>query len=200
MRKVLGILLAVLSVCGSALAADEYKIDPNHSSVNFSVTHMVVSTVNGRFAAYEGKIVYDEKDPSKSSVNVTIQTASITTDNPARDNHLRSPDFLDAQNNPTITFQSKSVERKGDNYVAHGTLTIRGVSKDVDLPFELKGPVDTGKGKIVGAHASLAINRKDYNVSWSGTMDKGQLVVSNEVKIDLNVEAHQAPPAPAQGK
>jgi polyisoprenoid-binding protein YceI len=182
------------------LAADEYKIDPNHSSVNFSVTHMVVSTVNGRFATYEGKIVYDEKDPAKSSVNVTIQTASINTDNQSRDNHLRSADFLDAQNNPTITFQSKSVEKKGDNYVAHGTLTIRGVSKSVDLPFELKGPVDTGKGKIMGVHAGLTINRKDYNVSWSGTMDQGQLVVSNDVKIDLNVEAHQAPPAPAQGK
>jgi len=200
MRKVLGTILAVLFVCCSALAADEYKIDPNHSSVNFSVTHMVVSTVNGRFATYEGKIVYAEKDPSKSAVNVTIQTASINTDNQSRDNHLRSADFLDAQNNPTITFQSKSVERKGDNYVAHGTLTIRGVSKSVDLPFELKGPVDTGKGKIMGVHAGLTINRKDYNVSWSGTMDQGQLVVSNDVKIDLNVEAHQAPPAPAQGK
>jgi polyisoprenoid-binding protein YceI len=200
MRKILGLVLGLVTICGSALAADEYKIDTKHSSVGFAVTHMVVSTVNGRFNDYEGTILFDEKDPSKSSVNVTIKSASINTDNPQRDTHLRSPDFLDAQNHPEITFQSKSVEKKGDSYVAHGTLTIRGVAKDVDMPFELKGPVDMGKTKLMGAHASLTINRMDYGVSWSKSLDKGQLVVSNDVKIDLNVEAHTAPPAAGTGK
>jgi polyisoprenoid-binding protein YceI len=200
MRKALGLVLGMVAICGSALAADEYKIDTKHSSVGFAVTHMVVSTVNGRFNDYDGTILFDEKDPSKSSVNVTIKSASINTDNTQRDTHLKSSDFLDAQNHPDITFQSKSVEKKGDGYVAHGTLTIRGVAKDVDMPFELKGPVDMGKTKLMGAHASLTINRMDYGVSWSKSLDKGQLVVSNDVKIDINVEAHSAPPAAGTGK
>lgn len=192
MRKILGLLLVVVAVCGSALAADEYKIDPNHSSVNFAVTHMMVSTVNGRFNTFEGKVLFDPKDVSKSSVNVTIKTASVNTDNTSRDNDLRSAGFFDAEKFPEITFQSKSVEKKGNDYVAHGTLTIKGVSKDVDLPFELKGPVDAGKiGKVLGAHANLTVNRQDYGVS------KGAGMVGNDVKIDLNVEAHMAPPAAA---
>jgi polyisoprenoid-binding protein YceI len=195
MRKILGLLLAVIAIAGSALAADEYKIDPNHSSVNFSVTHLMVSTVNGRFNTFEGKILYDDKDVTKSSVNVDIKTASVNTDNTSRDNDLRSPGFFDADKFPDITFQSKSIEKKGNDYVAHGTLTIKGVAKDVDLPFQLKGPVDAGKmGKVMGAHASLTVNRQDFGVSKGGGM------VGNEVKIDLNVEAHLPPPAPASGK
>lgn len=195
MRKILGLLLAIVAVCGSALAADEYKIDPNHSSVNFAVTHMMVSTVNGRFNTFEGKILFDDKDVSKSSVTVTIKTTSINTDNTSRDTDLRSAGFFDVEKFPEITFQSKSVEKKGNDYVAHGTLTIRGVAKEVDLPFELKGPVDAGKmGKVMGAHGSLTVNRQDYGVA------KAPGMVGNEVKIDLNVEAHLAPPAPAAGK
>jgi polyisoprenoid-binding protein YceI len=194
MRKILGLLLAVVAVCGSALAADEYKIDPNHSSVNFAVTHMMVSTVNGRFNTFEGKILLDDKDVSKSSVNVTIKTTSINTDNTSRDNDLRSAGFFDVEKFPEITFQSKSVEKKGNDYVAHGTLTIKGVAKDVDLPFELKGPVEAGKGKALGAHGSLTVNRQDYGVS------KGAGMVGNDVKIDLNVEARLAPPTPTAGK
>ena len=169
MRKILGLLLAVIAIAGSALAADEYKIDPNHSSVNFSVTHLMVSTVNGRFTTFEGKILYDGKDVTKSSVNVDIKTASVNTDNTSRDNDLRSAGFFDAEKFPDITFQSKSVEKKGNDYVAHGTLTIKGVAKDVDLPFELKGPADAGKmGKVMGAHASLTVNRQDFGVSKGG--------------------------------
>jgi polyisoprenoid-binding protein YceI len=194
MRKILGLLLAIVAFGGSALAADEYKIDPNHSSVNFAVTHMMVSTVNGRFNAFDGKILFDDKDITKSSVNVTIKTTSINTDNSARDNDLRSAGFFDVEKFPEITFQSKSVEKKGNDYVAHGTLTIHGVSKDVDLPFELKGPVEAGKGKVMGAHGSLTINRQDYGVA------KAPGMVGNDVKIDLNVEARLAPPAPAAGK
>jgi polyisoprenoid-binding protein YceI len=194
MRKILGLLLVVVAIACSALASDEYKIDPNHSSVNFAVTHMMVSTVNGRFTTFEGKILLDDKDVTKSSVNVTIKTTSINTDNSARDTDLRSPGFFDAEKFPEITFQSKSIEKKGNDYVAHGTLTIHGVSKDVDLPFELKGPVEAGKGKVMGAHGSLTINRQDYGVA------KAPGMVGNDVKIDLNVEARLAPPTPAAGK
>jgi polyisoprenoid-binding protein YceI len=200
MRKALGLLLAVLAIGGTALAADEYKIDPNHSSVNFAVTHMTVSTVNGRFNTFDGKILFDDKDVSKSSVSVTIKAASINTDNAGRDTDLKSANFFDVEKFPEITFQSKSIEKKGNDYVAHGTLTIHGVSKEVEMPFELKGPIDTGKGKTMGAHGNLTINRQDYGITWSRTLDKGQVMVSNEVKIDLFVEARLAPPTAAAGK
>jgi polyisoprenoid-binding protein YceI len=194
MRKFLGFTLAVLSLCGAALAADEFKIDPNHSSVNFAVAHMGVSTVVGRFTSFSGNITLDDKDASKSSVSVTIKTASINTDVTARDNDLRSPNYFDADKFPEITFQSKSVERKGEGYVAHGTLTIHGVPKDVDLPFEFKGPADAGqnRGKVMGAHAWLTVNRQDFGVG------KATPMIGNDVKIELYVEARQA--APAAGK
>lgn len=194
MSKLLGFTLAVLSLCGAALAADEYKIDPNHSSMNFAVAHMGVSTVVGRFTSFEGKILFDDKDITKSSVNVTIKTASVNTDNANRDNDLRSPNYFDAEKFPEITFQSKSVEKKGNDYVAHGTLTIHGVAKEVDLPFEMKGPNEGRQGKIMGVHGSLTVNRQDYGVG------KATPMIGSDVKIDLYVEARQAAPAPAAGK
>jgi len=199
-RKFLVLSLAVAAMGASALAADEYKIDPVHSTVGFNVKHMMVSTVHGRFNDFSGQILYDDKDPSKSSVKVTIKAASINTDNTGRDTDLRSPNFLDVEKFPEITFQSKSVERKGDAYVAHGTLTIHGVAKDVDLPFSLNGPLTTPRGKVLGADAGLTINRMDYGVSWSRSLDGGGMVVSNDVKIELNVEARTPPPAPPAAK
>lgn len=194
MRKFLGLMLAVIAISGAALAADEFKIDPNHSSVNFAVAHMGVSTVLGRFSSFEGKIVYDDKDITKSSVNVTIKTASINTDVTARDNDLRSANYFDVEKFPEITFQSKSVEKKGNDLVAHGTLTIRGISKDVDIPFEMKGPADAGRGKVMGAHGSLTVKREDFGVGKASPM------VGGDIKIDLYVEARLAPPAPPAGK
>ncbi|HMF89935.1 MAG TPA: YceI family protein [Candidatus Angelobacter sp.] len=199
-RKFLVLSLAVAAMGASALAADEYKIDPVHSTVGFNVKHMMVSTVHGRFNDFSGQILYDDKDPSKSSVKVTIKAASINTDNTGRDTDLRSPNFLDVDKFPEITFQSKSVEKKGDAYVAHGTLTIHGVAKDVDLPFSLNGPLTTPRGKVLGADAGLTINRMDYGVSWSRSLDGGGMVVSNDVKIELNVEARTPPPAPPAAK
>jgi polyisoprenoid-binding protein YceI len=196
-KRIAGLLLGLLMLCGSALAADEYKIDPVHSTVAFSVKHMVINTVHGRFNDYSGQILYDDKDPSKSTVNVTIKAASINTDNGQRDGHLKSADFLDVEKHPEITFQSKSVEKTGNGFVAHGVLTIRGVSKNVDLPFKLNGPIVVGGSNLLGAEASLTINRQDYGVSWSKSLDSGGLVVANEVKIDINVEAKQLKPAAA---
>ncbi len=194
MRKFLGLMLAVIAISCAALAADEFKIDPNHSSVNFAVAHMGVSTVVGRFTSFEGKIVYDDKDVTKSSVNVTIKTASINTDVAARDNDLRSANYFDVEKFPEITFQSKSVEKKGNDLVAHGTLTIRGISKDVDIPFEMKGPADAGRGKVMGVHGSLTVKREDFGVGKASPM------IGGDIKIDLYVEARLVPPAPPAGK
>lgn len=189
-KFMLALALAV-GLTGSVLAADKYVIDRSHSSVGFSVRHMMVSNVKGQFDAFSGEIMLDEQDMSKSSVMVTIKTASINTANSGRDDHLRSPDFFDAENNEEITFKSTRVEKKGMGYVAHGTLTLRGVSKEIALPFELAGPVDPGRGKMIGVAAAMTINRKDFNVNWNRTLDIG-VAVSDEVKIDINLEAKQA--------
>lgn len=122
---------------------------------------------------------------------VTIKTASISTDNEGRDNHLKSPDFFDAANNPEVTFKSSRIEKKGDGYIAHGILTLRGVSKEIALPFTLGGPMAGQRGKVLGVDASTTINRQDYGVKWSRTLDAGGLAVSDEVKIELNIEANE---------
>lgn len=197
MRRLTWCCLALLVLSSAAWAADEYKIDPVHSRVGFAVKHMVINTVHGRFTDFNGTILFDDKDPSKSSVAVAIKTASINTDNSGRDNDLRSANFLEVEKYPEITFKSKSVEKKGNSYVAHGTLTIKAVSKDVDLAFTLGGPLDTGRGKLLGAEAGLTINRQDYGVTWNRTLAGGELVVANDVAIEINVEARQAAPAPA---
>lgn len=191
MRYTKILLTAVFTVCsaGSVLAADMYKIDPVHSSIGFSVRHNMVSNVKGDFKDFSGEIMLDQQNMANSSVMVTIKTASITTANERRDNHLKSPDFFDVESFPEITFKSSRVEKKGDGYVAHGTLTIRGVSKEIALPFTLGGPIKMGNNSRLGTEASLTINRQDYGVSWNRMLDVGGVVVGDDVKIELNVEA-----------
>ena len=195
--RTLRLVAAVLMLASLAFAADEFKIDPAHSAANFSVKHMMISTVHGRFSAVSGTILFDEKDPSKSSVEAMIKTDSITTDNEARDKHLKSPDFFEAEKYPEITFKSKKVEKRGNQWVAMGTLTIKNVSKDIELPFEL-AKLETPRGTVIGIGASLEVNRQDYGVSWSRKLDNGGVVVADTVKIELSVEARAPrPPAPA---
>jgi polyisoprenoid-binding protein YceI len=190
LKKVLLILVLILVCCAGAVAADTYTIDPVHSSVGFSVQHMVISRVNGNFKEFNGTIVYDEKDPAQSSVNVHIKAASIDTRDEDRDRDVRGGEFFDVAKFPEITFASTSIEKTEDGYVAHGKLAIRGVSKDVALPFKIAGTVKDTSGKTrLAAQASLTINRKDFGVSWNMTLDGGGLVVGDEVKIDLQVEA-----------
>lgn len=196
--KVLVSSLVLLASLSFVRAADKFNIDPAHSSVGFSVKHMMVSNVKGRFRDFSGVIFYDDKDVAKSSVNVTIQTNSLSTDNDKRDAHVKSPDFLDAEKYPMITFKSKTISRQGEGYVAQGTLTVHGVSKEVGLPFTLGGVVKASRGGArMGADAQLAINRQDYGIAFNKAMDTGGLMVGNEVKIDLSVEAVMEASAPA---
>jgi polyisoprenoid-binding protein YceI len=198
MVRKMWIVPAVLAMATMASAADEYKIDPAHTSVTFSVRHMLVSNVPGRFKEVSGTIVLDEKDMTKSSVTAVIKVASITTDNEQRDNHLKSADFFDAEKFPEITFVSKKVEKRGDQWVATGELTMKGVTKQIEVPFEFT-TVETPRGKVVGASATLKLNRMDYGVNWNRMLETGGAVVGHEVKIELNVEARSAaPPAPAK--
>jgi polyisoprenoid-binding protein YceI len=185
------VILVLIVVCSSrAVAADTYTIDPVHSSVGFSVQHMVISRVSGNFKEFSGTIVYDEKDLAQSSVNVHIKAASVDTRDEDRDRDVRGGEFFDVAKFPEITFASSRIEKTEEGYVAHGKLTIRGVSKEVALPFKIAGTVKdpSGKTRLV-AQAGLTINRKDFGVSWNMTLDGGGLVVGDEVKIDLQVEA-----------
>jgi len=181
--------LAALAVAPAAYAQDVYTIDPVHSSVEFKVKHMMVSDVKGEFKTFSGTITLDPANIEKSSVEITIESASVSTNNEKRDGHLKSADFFDVEKFPTLTFKSKKVAKKGDGYVATGDLTIRGVTKEVELPFTLSGPVSAGPASIIGVSAATQLDRQDFGVSWNKTLDAGGVVVSDNVRIELEVEA-----------
>lgn len=185
------IITAFFAAAALPVAAAEYTIDSVHSSVGFEVEHMVVSMVRGSFQTFEGAIALDENDLTKSSVEVTIDAASIFTANEKRDDHLRSADFFDAENHPKITFKSGSIRKDGEGYVAVGNLTIRGNTRLVELPFEIKGPiVDPWGNQRIGVQIEpVTIDRKEFGLMWSKALETGGLVVSDEVTIDLAVEA-----------
>lgn len=181
--------LVSLLFAGSAFSADKLVIDPDHTYIGFSVTHMMVSHVKGKFKDFTGTFIVDEKDPSKCTADVAIQVASISTDNEKRDAHLKSADFFDAEKFPTITFKAKGVKKTKKGYVTTGTLTIHGVSKEVKIPFTMQKIVDPMGKTRVGIEGGLTINRLDYGVKYNKFLDKGGLAVGNEVNIELEVEA-----------
>ena len=182
-RSLIPALLAALTL--PALAQDVYKIDPVHSQVGFKVRHFMAK-VSGRFTKFEGTIKVDTQDIGKSSVDVSIDAASVNTDNEARDKHLRSADFFEVEKFPAITFKSSSVKEvaKGKLEVT-GTLTIRGVAKQVTFPITNAGTREVRPGKVVGGFidGALRINRMDFGVKY------GPAVVGEDVDIELNVEA-----------
>jgi polyisoprenoid-binding protein YceI len=180
----------VLAASTAALGSDVYQIDPAHTDVGFSVRHMVINNVKGSFKEFSGMIEYDGKDPLTIKASGTIKAASIDTAMPARDEHLRSPDFFDVAKFPEIAFQSERVEKLGDGYALVGKFTMHGVTKEVSLPFTISGPIVDPYGKSrIGIETSLTLNRKDYGVNWSKTLDNGGLVVADEVKIEIGAEA-----------
>jgi len=190
MAKIIGILLMGLLLTTSIALADTYEVDPVHSNVGFSVRHMVISKVIGNFTEFSGTIVFDEKNLTGSSIRGAIKTASINTENEKRDGHLKSADFFDAANHPEINFESRKVEKRSDGYVAIGRLTMKGVTKEIEIPFNIVGIVKNPMGKtVMGLEGHLKINRQDYGISWSKTLDNGGLMVSDEVEIELNAEA-----------
>jgi polyisoprenoid-binding protein YceI len=186
MKKLFLLFVALLATSSLALAADTYTFDGAHSSANFAVRHMGISTVRGRFADVSGTILFNEKAPEKSSVTAVIKSASVTTDNATRDKHLNTPDFFDTANYPEIKFQSTHIRHVAANkYIVVGNLTIRDVTKQVEIPFMLaQGKGMKGEPRL-GAEGSLTINRFDYKVSYDPT----GMGVSKDVKIDLSVEA-----------
>jgi polyisoprenoid-binding protein YceI len=152
---------------------------------------MLISTVRGSFSGVAGEIVYDPDDPTRSSVRVEIDAASIDTGNKDRDNHLKGPDFFDVANYPKITFESTKVEKRGDNWVAYGQLTIKGVTREIAIPFRLNGPIKDPWGNLrIGVEAeTITLNRQDFGISWNQVLDAGGLAVGNEVSVYISAEA-----------
>jgi polyisoprenoid-binding protein YceI len=191
-RLVFAIIMILLSLFGegSAVATEVYKTDMEHTLVGFTVRHFMINKVRGKFNEFDGHIVYDESDITRSSMQGTIKVASIDTDNQKRDDHLRSADFFDAANHPEITFVSKRVEMRDNGQVLIGDLTIRGTTKEVTIPFAITGKIASLRGKtIIGFEATLQINRKDFGVAYNRLMDNGGLVVGDTVDIELIGEA-----------
>jgi polyisoprenoid-binding protein YceI len=182
------VLLCVLAVF-PAYAGETFVIDPMHSYVGFSVRHLMVSTIKGRFTSYSGTVIYDEQDITKSSVEVSIKIESVNTDVPDRDKHLLSPEFFDAAKYPEATFKSTRIEKKADGYVAVGTFTIHGVSKEVAIPFRVGGKANFHGKTRLGIYAELTINRQDFGITWNSKLDNGGLVIGNDVKIELHIES-----------
>lgn len=173
------------------MSLETLTFDPSHSGVHFWVRHLMVSKVHGRFASWSGNLAFDAEDPSRSSVKVQIDAASIDTKEPKRDDHLRSADFLEAEKHPHITFESRSVERKSaDTFLVHGDLTIRGVTKPVVLETEYSGSVkDPWGGTRAGFSARTSINRKDFGLTWNVALEAGGVTVGDKVEISIEIEA-----------
>jgi polyisoprenoid-binding protein YceI len=180
------------------IPAGEYRIDPAHSVLSFSIKHNEIALVRGRFREFSGMINYDDKDITKSSVEVTAKIESINTGVDRRDAHLRTADFFDAAKYPEMTFKSTRVERKRDNeYVLHGDFTLRGISKPVAIPFTVTGAIKDGQGNTrFGVAGQTTINRRDFGITWGKPMENGGLDVGNEVMIDLQLEAVKPAPKP----
>ncbi len=189
MRKAI-LSLVMLGSAAPLFAADTYVIDASHSVVGFSVKHMMVANTKGAFGDIKGTVVADPGDLAKSGVEVTIGVASINTNNADRDKHLRSADFFDVEKFPTIAFKSTKVEKKGEGYVATGLLSIKGVSREIALPFTVAGPITDPWGNVrYGLEfEKVKINRKDFGLTWNKIMETGGLVVGEEVTIELGVE------------
>jgi polyisoprenoid-binding protein YceI len=188
---------AVLSLPASA-GTSTWKIDPQHSSAQFSVRHLAISTVRGAFSKVTGTIILDENDVTKSAVDVTIDVSTVDTREPNRDNDLRSDKFFDVAHYPSMTFKSRKVEQVAPGKLkVTGDLTIRGTTKEVVL--DVDGPTSPVKdpwgNQRAAVNATTKINRQDFGVKWNATMDNGGVVVGDDVPITIDVEMIKQAPA-----
>jgi polyisoprenoid-binding protein YceI len=192
MRKVWLAAAVMLAAAVPVRAQSTWEIDPVHSTVGFSIRHMMVSNVRGEFGKFSATVKANEKDVTESTVEATIDAASIDTRNAKRDDHLRSPDFFDVAKFPTITFKSRKITPAGDKrWQVTGDLTMHGVTREVTLDVE--GPtaeVKDPQGNVrAGATATTKLSRKDFGITWSKALDGGGLVLGDEVKVTIDVEA-----------
>lgn len=189
-RIILSLLLTAL--LASFAPAKTWQIDVPHSSVNFSVRHMVISKATGRFGKFSGSIEFDVDKMQTGSVELTVQMESIDTNDEDRDNHLRSEDFFETAKYPTMTFTSTAVgELKDGTFTLTGDLTIKDVTRSVTFDCDFHGVLEKGPRGIAraGFSAITIINRQDYNITWSRTLDAGGLMLGNDVEISIEIEA-----------
>jgi polyisoprenoid-binding protein YceI len=167
-----------------------WQIDPAHSQIQFSVRHMMISNVRGRFENFTGAIEFEEKDPTRSLVDVQIETASINTRETQRDNHLKSPDFLNAEKYPYLSFKGKRIEKIDDSHGrVIGDLTIRDVTKEVALDVEYAGQAKSPWGTVsAGFSATAKINRKDWGLTYNQVLETGGVMVGDVVNITIDLE------------
>ena len=185
---------ATFLVAATSLFADTFVVDKAHSEATFQVRHMM-SKVSGKFDDFSGKMNLDRAKPSNSSVEFNIKTASVDTGNADRDKHLQTADFFDAAKNPEITFKSTSIAptKKKDVYAVTGDLTMRGVTKRVTIPVEFNGfGKDPWGNERAGFSLTTTVNRKDYGINWNKALDNGGFLLSDDVTINVNLEAQKA--------
>ncbi len=175
-----------------AQAAEVFQVDPVHSAVGFKVRHLL-SKAGGGFDEFSGTLHYDAQNPAKSRMEFTIQAASIDTDNEKRDQHLRSADFFDVEKYPTITFKSTKIEPtdKAGHYKVTGDFTMHGVTKPIVVDAEVLGFAETGMGLRGGVDVEATIDRKEFDIVWNQTMDKGGVVLGDDVEIDISLAFYQ---------
>jgi polyisoprenoid-binding protein YceI len=170
-----------------------WTLDPAHSQIEFSVKHMMVTTVRGQFRKFTTEVDFDENHPERSSVVAHIDASSIDTGMEARDAHLRSPDFFDTEANPELTFRSTSIEARGDGFKITGDLTIRGETKPIVLDAEIAGVVPNMQGgRRAAFNATTKISRKAWGLTWNVALESGGFLVGDEIKITLDIAALQA--------
>jgi polyisoprenoid-binding protein YceI len=191
MKRLLSIFIVLALLLPLHVIAATYTIDPAHTSIGFKVKHLMITNVKGVFEKFKGSVNIDEKDITKSRVDVSIDLASVNTNIAKRDDHLRSPDFFDVAKFPAMTFVSTKVEKAGaDTLKVTGNLTIKGVTRQVILNVEgPTGEIKSQEGDAKrGASATATINRQDFGVSWSKKLDGGGLVVADDVYISIDTE------------
>jgi polyisoprenoid-binding protein YceI len=172
------------------MATQTWNFDTAHSTVGFWVKHMMFAKVRGEFTSWTGSLSFDPADLGTLKVEAKIDAASINTGNEARDNHLRSGDFFDVEQHPSLTFGSSKVEGSGDRLKVYGDLTLHGVSKPVVLDVERTGSgKDPWGNERVGFHAKTTINRKDFGLGWNQALEAGGVLVGEEIHIEIEVQA-----------
>jgi polyisoprenoid-binding protein YceI len=192
MRRLL-IILGVSLICSLSLSAQEnsWRIDPNHSGAHFSVRHMMISTVRGEFTGVNGSVIYDPKDPTRDSVDATIDCSTVSTGVAKRDAQLKTADFFDVAHYPVMKFKSRRVESAGDGKLRiTGNLTINAITQEVMLDVDGPSPPirDPRGNEKIGLSASTQISRKKFNIIWNEIMESGGVAVADEVSISLDLE------------
>ncbi len=199
MKKYMHMELALAALPAPAGAAT-YKIDPAHSAVTFTVSHMAISKVHGRFDKFSGTVDYTPGEPKTWKTEAVIETGSINTGAEDRDKHLRGPDFFNAEKLPAMTFKSVKLSGvKGMKGKVHGELTLMGIARPVVLEVEASGPVtDPWGNERLGAVGRVSINRKDFGLMWNKALETGGLLVGERVDITLEIECVKEKPVPAK--